>query len=242
MKRKDKIELIELVEEQQKRKAENKFLDYFPDEGDLSRDKYPKQVQFFKAGKDFNERAFIAGNRTGKTFSGAYEMTCHLTGIYPDWWEGKRFKDAVKAWAAAPTNEMTRDIVQHELLGLRGHYGTGMLPKSRIKRTTVRPGIPDAVQDVFVEHVSGGISQITFKSYVQGREAFQGTTCHVIWLDEEPQDSGIYSECLTRTLTVGGVVYCTFTPLLGLSDVVMSFLPDGKCPENGIVPTQGLTH
>ena len=49
-------------------------------------------------------------------------------------------------------------------------------------------------------------------------------------MDEEP-DLNIYTECLTRTMTTNGMVICTFTPLLGLSDVVLLFLPGGKLPE-----------
>ena len=36
----------------------------------------------------------------------------------------------------------------------------------------------------------------------------------------------IYSECLLRTMTTDGIVMLTFTPLLGLSDVALKFLPD----------------
>jgi phage terminase large subunit-like protein len=71
-----------------------------------------------------------------------------------------------------------------------------------------------------------------FKTYEAGREAFQAATVHCIWLDEEPPLS-IYSEALIRTMTVDGVVLCTFTPMLGLSEVAMRFLPDGKAPGEG---------
>jgi phage terminase large subunit-like protein len=64
---------------------------------------------------------------------------------------------------------------------------------------------------------------VSFKSYESGRKSFEGTAQHVIWLDEEsPLD--IYIECLYRTATTGGVLYTTFTPLSGMSDVVKSFL------------------
>ena len=47
----------------------------------------------------------------------------------------------------------------------------------------------------------------------------------MIWLDEEsPTD--IYTECLLRTMTTNGVIYLTLTPLLGLTDLALSFLPD----------------
>jgi phage terminase large subunit-like protein len=46
-----------------------------------------------------------------------------------------------------------------------------------------------------------------------------------VWFDEEPPLS-IYSEGLTRTQATGGQVFVTFTPLLGMSDVVKRFLID----------------
>jgi phage terminase large subunit-like protein len=61
------------------------------------------------------------------------------------------------------------------------------------------------------------------KSYEQGRGAFEGTAKHWIWLDEEP-DIGVYTECLYRTATTNGCMAVTFTPLEGMSEVVMSFL------------------
>jgi phage terminase large subunit-like protein len=59
--------------------------------------------------------------------------------------------------------------------------------------------------------------------------AFRAPPKHVVWIDEEP-DMGIYAEYLLRTMTVNGMVMCTFTPPLGLSEVVMAYLPDGKIP------------
>ena len=45
----------------------------------------------------------------------------------------------------------------------------------------------------------GGVSTLGLKSYEQRREAFQGTSIEVIWLDEEP-DQDIVMECLLRTM------------------------------------------
>ena len=41
----------------------------------------------------------------------------------------------------------------------------------------------------------------------------------------------IYGECLIRTATTGGMVYATFTPLEGMSEMALSFLPGGKVPD-----------
>ena len=231
--REQKLELLELLEEKKRRAEENKLNTLFPSEGPYRRDLYPKQLEFFKAGRFFKERAFIAGNRSGKTVAGCYELVLHLTGLYPDWWEGKRFNTPIQAWAASETNETTRDILQAQLLGKRGEYGTGVIPKECIKRTTSRPGIPDAVQDVYVRHITGGTSVLGFKSYVQGIESFMGTERHVVFFDEEPPPK-IWSEAITRTMTTHGIIYATFTPLQGLSDVVLSFLPGGKFPKDQV--------
>jgi phage terminase large subunit-like protein len=61
-----------------------------------------------------------------------------------------------------------------------------------------------------------------------------GTQQDLIHLDEEPMVTGLYSECLTRTMTTQGLIMCTFTPLEGMSEVVLSFLPEGRFPEGGI--------
>jgi phage terminase large subunit-like protein len=46
----------------------------------------------------------------------------------------------------------------------------------------------------------------------------------VIWLDEEP-DISIYGECVIRTATTSGIVMLTFTPLEGMSETVLQFMP-----------------
>ena len=75
---------------------------------------------------------------------------------------------------------------------------------------------------MLVRHVSGRNSTLGFKSYDQGREKWQGETLDVVWLDEEPP-LDVYMEALTRTNATGGLVFLTFTPLLGMSEVVRLF-------------------
>jgi phage terminase large subunit-like protein len=93
-------------------------------------------------------------------------------------------------------------------------------------------GVPDCVDTITVKHVSGGTSRLTFKTYDQGRERWQGETLNFVWFDEEPP-ADIYTEGLTRTNATGGVVWMTFTPLLGMSDVVRRFLID-KAPGTSV--------
>lgn len=242
---KDLQELLELLEAKEREFKYDRIKSLFPSEGPYRREFYQKHVAFMNAGASFSERAFVAANRTGKTLTGAFEMACHLTGEYPEWWRGRKFLNAVDAWAAGISNQSTKEIQQFELLGDINEIGTGLIPLRAIvkkpdgnPKITKKPGVADAVETVYVQHISGGVSRLTFKSYEQGRISFQGTKKQIIWLDEEPQDKNIYTECLTRTMDKHnpGIIYCTFTPLFGLSDVVQSFMPNGTFPRSGVDP------
>jgi phage terminase large subunit-like protein len=183
----------------------------------------PKHSAFFKAGLNYNERTFMAGNRCGKSISGAYEAACHATGIYPIWWAGKTFDKPTAGWAVGSTARATRDTAQKELLGPVGAFGTGMIPRELIGRAWSLSGVPQGIDMIQVKHVSGGWSSIGFKNYEQPIAAFYGVELDWAWLDEEcPQD--IYNEILIRTMTTNGVVFNTFTPLKGLTPQVVRFL------------------
>lgn len=223
-------EILKWLEEYDARFKYNKLKLMFPDSGPTARDKYTKHLKFFDAGKDYIERAFIGGNRSGKSVAGGFETTLHATGLYPSWWTGVKFYEPTEIWVVGLTTDFVRETCQNVLLGNVRDIGTGLIPKHLINGNVVKiPGSADCVQTVYVDHVSGGVSTITFKSYAQEREAFQGTSRHFIWLDEEcPKD--IYNECLARTMTVNGRVILTFTPLKGLTDTVLAFLPGGLFP------------
>lgn len=231
----EEMELLALLEEEGVYQEGRKLWTYFPEAGPLRRELYEKHMEFFREGWSFPERMFTAGNRVGKTESaGLYELTLHLTGQYPDWWEGRRFPGPIRAWAAGDTNQTVRDIIQAKLLGPADAPGTGVLPRESLLGTSPKSGVPGALEMVRVQHVSGRTSVLGFKTYEQGRKAFEGTEQDVILLDEEPPMS-VYAECLLRTMRTasfeGGIVMLTFTPLLHLSDVVLHFMPDGQVPE-----------
>lgn len=225
------------------------FRRYFPDEGPLRRELYPRSLQFFSSGKIHNERLFLAANRTSKTVSAAYEVTAHLTGDYPHWWAGFTFDRPTNWWAAGDTLESTRNVIQFELCGpresVRNGKWAGMIPAHLIlDRTLKSGGVPDCIDTLWIRHEGERVhgaplaSTLEFKAYNQGRLSFQGTSKDGIWLDEEPPDAtdtpdgggtpsgngDIYTECLLRTATTQGLIIATFTPLRGLTPFIEQYL------------------
>lgn len=220
--REEKIEKILLLEEKHRRRAENRLSYYKP---------YSKQKQFHALGATKRERLFRAGNQLGKTLAGANEVAMHLTGRYPEWWDGKRFSKPNHGMAGSESAELTRKGVQRLLLGPpadRNAWGTGTIPKDCIVSWTMKAGVPDAVSSIVVKHFTNGVhdgnSTIQFASYDQGRTKWQADTLDWVWFDEEPPPD-VYSEGITRTNTTMGPVILTMTPLFGMSEVVRRFIP-----------------
>jgi phage terminase large subunit-like protein len=199
-----------MTAEQDRRQGTNRLERYRP---------YPKQKQFHDLGGTAAERLLRAGNQQGKTHAGAMEMAMHLTGRYPAWWQGRRFAHAIDAWAACDTGETTRDNPQRALMGSIAQWGTGAIPENAIVEIKRGRGVADLIDTVIVRHASGATSRLGFKRYDQGREAWQGPAKHAIWCDEEPP-AAIYSEALARLIATRGLIYTTFTPLKGMSEVV----------------------
>lgn len=219
--------LIDALEMGLKQYGRTKLFRYAP---------YPKQRDFHRMGGDptIYERLLMAGNQLGKTLAAAMETAMHLSGIYPDWWDGAKWDTGVSGWAGSNTAQGTRDSVQRLLLGKPGEWGTGTIPGDQILEIRRAAGsVPDCVDTVTVRHASGGISRLTFKSYDQGRERWQSETLDFVWLDEEPPYD-IYFEAKTRTNAVQGILYLTFTPLMGMSRTVKRYLVE-KVQGTGVV-------
>ena len=208
---------VEIAREIRNRERYNK-LDFY--------DPYPYQLNFHETGAEANQRLLMAANRIGKSYSGAAEMAYHITGLYPKWWNGRRFKKPIVAWAGGVSNETTRDIVQYELLGSPDDpdaFGSGSIPRSCIIKTERKPGVPNAKSMALIKHVSGGNSSLFFKAYEMGVDKWQGRSVDCVWLDEEPSRE-LYSQAVTRTLDRRGMVYMTFTPESGMTETVASFM------------------
>jgi len=207
----------------------------------------PKQDSFHGAGKEAIERLFLAGNRTGKTYCGCIEDAIHLTGVYPEWWEGHRFDHPIVAWVASENYEITRNVLQKMLIGgysEEGEFMNGLIQDDLIIRKAMLVGVGGAIDYVQVKHIKG-ISTLYFKSYKQGREKFQGARCHLIHLDEEPPKD-IYTECAMRLADVDGLgqgrLILTMTPLKGYTEMMSYFLEQrtARIKDNNVQSIENL--
>lgn len=224
--REERQELLELLEERKRRFDRTRLSRYGA---------YAKQKAFHLAGKTKSERLFMAGNQLGKTVAGGAEWAMHASGQYPDWWQGATFDKAPILWASSVTGESTRDNPQRILVGpppKEEEWGTGMIPGDCLLDWDRAMSVANLLDNVQVRwggggDVQAGVALVYFKSYEKGREKWQGPTIDGTWFDEEPP-LDIYTEGLTRTNNGqrGQFTMITFTPLLGMSDVVNAFIEE----------------
>ena len=215
----------------------------FPDQGPLRRELYPKHIEHFKAGKLFKARAFMAANRVGKSWAGAYETKVHSTGLYPHWWEGWTIDHPGEYLIAAKFTKTLKKVPQRALFGkaVRGPkgkfrmQGTGMIPADCIMNDTTifMPNAQGTLGEIGIRYRDSKTewSTLTFLSYEMGRGVFEGAEYDFGWLDEEC-DEEIFAEAMKRLMTTQGRMVLTWTPLDGLTNVVLQFLgADYKPPD-----------
>lgn len=216
--------LRDLLAEKRRREQFGKIFQFNP---------YPWQQELANCTATASQVLAMCANQIGKTTTGAYITACHLTGLYPPWWKGHRFKKPIQSWACGVSNETTRDILQFNLLGNPGYsddQGSMFIPKDAIISTVRKPQVPNAYQTVYVRWHDetgreSGVSRLDFKAYEQGEEKFMGRPMDWIWLDEQPSP-GIYTQCITRTVATAGLVMMTFTPEDGMTETIRQFLHD----------------
>lgn len=221
--RAEKIELLALLEEKQRRDAQRQHLLQFET-------LYHWQLQFVKATADHTSCMLMAANRVGKTRTGLTIDAIHLLGDYPEGWEGHKFDHAPLCWLLGYSMEKTRDLLQKPLFGVleNGKWTGGLIPADRIVGHLSATGTSGAMRQITVRHSSGSISTVQFWSYSQGQHAIMGDSVDWYHIDEEPRDKDIYPQVLTRTATGdkgrGGRGILTFTPENGRTELVVQFM------------------
>lgn len=176
--------------------------------------------------------SILASNRSGKSYSTTWALACHLTGIYPDDWEGFKYEVPISTWMMTPTAE---NFVQdggicEYLFGPPDARGTGWVPLECIERLEMGIGTKGLVKKAYIKHISGGISSVEYKSYEQGATMLQGASIDLLVVDEEPKNPKIFPEAVTRILQApsgkGRALLC-FTPTNGFTELVEACM-EGK--------------
>ncbi|MGL4948230.1 MAG: terminase large subunit domain-containing protein, partial [Mycoplasma sp.] len=209
-------EYLDLLEARERFVLSNKLLTFRPD---------PWTFDLCRKMEGETVGSIIASNRSGKSYSVTWLLACHLTGIYPEDYEGLRYEDAIDAWIMSPTaeNYVQAGGLQEYLLGKMGEMGTGWIPADCIVKVELGLGTKGFFKKVYVKHVNGGVSTLEYKSYSQGQSVLMGGSVDLVVVDEEPKDEKIVPQCATRIMQAnskkGRLLLC-FTPELGMTEVV----------------------
>lgn len=202
---------------------------------------YPWQRKFNAATAVHEACMLMASNQSGKSRTGCCIDSYHLTGEYPDDWEGHKFKAPPLCWLLGYSGEKTRDLLQAKLFGrfVEGEFEGGYVPKDRILDHRAMTGTAGAMREVRVQHVNG-ISVCQFWSYTQGQHALMGDVVDWYHIDEEPKDQTIYPQVLTRTINGdqgrGGRGILTFTPENGKTQMVCQFMGESFETDDEVEP------
>ena len=241
MRRDEKLHLLAMLQEQARRKVVFRYRTMF---GKL----YAWQREFVANTASYSQVCLIAANRIGKTWTGTYIDAMHALGDYPDDWPGHVFEHAPLIWCMGYSGEKCRDLLQAPIVGRKsgeGFFG-GLIPPDHIVGYESMIGTPNALRTVYVRQIGGGDvqagdSKIQFWSYSQGQHALMGDDVDWFHIDEEPRDTAIFPQVLTRTAAgdrgKGGRGILTFTPENGRTEMVIQFMdtpsPAQICMQKG---------
>ena len=81
----------------------------------------------------------MAANRLGKSYTGCFIDAVHLTGEYPNGWEGYKFAHPPLIWVLGYSGDKIRDILQNPIFG---HYNNGQLDGGLVPKEKIIDAIP----------------------------------------------------------------------------------------------------
>ncbi len=223
--RNQKIEYIQLLEAKSV-KVKKRLL------ADTLNRLYLWQNKFIAHTSEYRSVLLMAANRVGKTLTGTTIDAVHLTGDYPENWQGNKFDKPPLCWLLGYSGEKTRDLLQTPLFGRyrEGKFEGGLISADRIIDHRSMTGTSGAMREVRVRHASGSISVCQFWSYTQGQHALMGDSVDWYHIDEEPTDTAIIPQVITRTANgdggLGGRGIMTFTPENGRTPIVKKFMDE----------------
>lgn len=216
--------LYALVEKKKEFKRFNKLAYFKP---------YPFQEQWIEASKHYKQRYLSAGNRLGKTFGACAELAIHLTGLYPEWWNGAVIDEDEPCvfWCIGVSQDAVNNVLMKELLGVSDcrdltNLGTGAIPKECIDIFSMdKDGA--RCKKVSIKHVNGKKNTIHFFASTQDEAVLMGSSVKYVLMDEQfKNETEIYAQALTRTATTSGYISVTCTPEQGKTPLWEKFNTD----------------
>ncbi|HBV5677858.1 TPA: hypothetical protein MD163_004999 [Klebsiella aerogenes] len=216
--------LYALVEKKKEFKRFNKLAYWKP---------YPFQAQWIEASKHYKQRYLSAANRIGKTYGACAELAIHLTGLYPEWWNGAVIDEPESSvyWCIGVSQESVNNVLMKELLGVSdcrdlSQIGTGAIPKECIDVwSMVKDG--QRCLKVGIKHAKGYKNILHFFASTQKESVLMGASVKYILLDEQfDNETEIYAQCVTRTATTEGFISVTATPEHGITPLWEKFSKD----------------
>jgi phage terminase large subunit-like protein len=163
-----------------------------------------QQTQLFADIADILFRYVVAANQTGKSASGAREVSWIFENQHPHWDTQAQF----------PNTPLLMLVIGR----------VGAMVEEELWNRKIEPLLTPGC---YKKHVLGGVLQkvthrengntIIFMSHHnirEAREKAQGYVAHYVWLDEMPSSVSFLAELETRLIANRGRLLATFTPLL----------------------------
>lgn len=189
----------------------------------------PKGLEFYASGLNARQRLLLGAVRSRKTSLVLKEVSCHLNGIYPNWWNGYRYDRPTRGLVGTVKAEKTRDVLQKYLLEGDSQFGLKPFIHKSLIVDKYAGSLRNSVSKLFVKHISGGYSELKFCSFSEGAAGLQSETFDFAHLDEAP-DFDVYQEILYRTAAFGDYrtfVMLTMWPERGRDELVSFFMNKG---------------
>lgn len=164
---------------------------------------HDKQV-IFHENKAYG-RAFLGGNRSGKTVAGVVEDIWWLTKTHPYRDIAGLYPEPIRGRVVGV--DFTRGIDQIIIPEYKR-----WLPKQYLINNSWDDSY--SISDRVLTLNNG--STVEFMSYEQDTDKFAGTSRHFVHFDEEPPEH-IWEECMLRLLDTDGSWWLTMTPIEGMT-------------------------
>lgn len=187
---------LELLEEEAKRRRRERGIDFF----------VPNRCQLEALRKKAPMVAFAAGNRSGKTVSGATQLASHITLRYPkchchgEWYvKERKFTRPIKGVVVATGYPVVERTLEPKIIEF--------LPKECIRRIKRTP------QGFLrrIETTNGSVVDILTNE--MDDMAFESSDWDFAWIDE-PTQKKKFLAILRGLLDRGGKSFLSFTPLV----------------------------